>query len=102
LSDRSIGERGGSETVTLTETQLPPHRHDLKAVTTVATLKEPAKNLLAKPRFFPGYAPPGETLAVMNDASVSGGGGGQSHSNMPPFVAMNYIIALQGIFPTRE
>ncbi len=102
LSDRQLGEKGGSETVTLTEAELPVHKHDLKAVTTSAPSTDPSHNLLAKSRVLPTFAPVGKTQVVMNEASVTGGGSNQPHDNMPPFVAMNYIIALQGIFPTRN
>lgn len=100
LSSRELGERGGSEAVTLTEAQIPAHTHALNASTTTAALKEPANNLLAKSRVLPNYAP-ASAQVEMHKSAISDAGSGQPHNNMPPFLAINYIIALEGIFPPR-
>jgi microcystin-dependent protein len=104
LTHHELGERGGTETVALTEAQLPAHHHALRAVKADAATRNPAANLLAKSRaVVPNYAAPNPSaVVVMNDLAISETGGGQPHNNMPPFLAMNYIIALQGIFPSRS
>lgn len=100
LSAYELGERGGSETVTLTEAQLPAHTHALNASTTLASSREATNNLLAKSRVLPNYAPVSAS-AEMHKSAIADAGAGQPHNNMPPFLAINYIIALEGIFPPR-
>jgi len=114
LSDYRLGEKGGTETVTLVSSQIPSHNHTstLKASATDATIGTPTANAsLATPgamagRAFTGTlgydsAAPGVNL---NSGSVVGGhtGGGQSHTNIQPFLGIYHLIALQGIFPSRS
>lgn len=105
LSPKSLGEKGGAETVTLTAFQMPAHTHtiQIKADSTVATSdrpenKLPARNAAATPQY-------GENAnTALNNAAVSvaSTGGSQAHPNMQPFNTVNYIICLQGIFPSRN
>lgn len=101
LSPHQLGDRGGSETVTLTEAQLPTHTHTLQASTATAASKDPANNLLAKSRVLPSYATT-DSLIEMHKTSIASTGAGQPHNNMPPFLTLNYIIAIEGIFPPRN
>ena len=100
LTRRSLGEKGGVENVTLTVQQVPAHSHTATATRTRADTKDPTGTSWAGPK---GeiYAAPDNPVA-MADSSIAPTGGGQAHTNMPPFLAMNYIIALQGTFPSRS
>jgi microcystin-dependent protein len=101
-SGLAIGQAGGSETVTLTATNLPAHTHVANAASAGTTLG-PASQYWA--------ADPGENVApyaaapdgnVMSGAAIGAQGGSQPHENMQPFLAITFIIALQGIYPSRS
>lgn len=103
-----MGQRAGVESVTLTAAQLPPHSHSASASTAPppatgsgiqldgATPYVPAAP--AKPRF---YAPAGSATVAMSGQAIQPSGGNQPHNNMAPFLALSFIIALEGIFPTQ-
>ena len=100
---RTLGQKSGQESVQLTTAQIPAHSHDyaFKASTDSATAATPANNLPAT--VVPGFNVYG---APSNPASGSGAAvstvGGQSHNNMQPYQAVNFCIALQGLFPSRN
>ncbi len=94
---RTLGNSGGSATVTLTTTQLPQHSHTLLASTTAGTTATPTNNVLAS--YLNGYAPAGSLTTLAND-ELANVGGSQPHQNMQPFLTLNFCIALQGIFPS--
>ena len=99
------GQPVGAESVTLSQNQLPQHTHALRADADLANANLPANALpAARPRGGVAmYGAPGGTTAVpMNPASLSGSGGNQPHDNMQPYLAMNFAIALVGIFPSRN
>jgi microcystin-dependent protein len=100
LTSRNLGSRGGSEQVTLTVNQLPAHTHAWSATNSPATSNSPA-----------GAAPANATGDVytsdfraenMANNSISNMGGSQSHINLQPFLCINFIIALFGIYPSRS
>ncbi|WP_155297478.1 phage tail protein [Deinococcus kurensis] len=94
-----IGTMQGVENVQLTTGQIPPHTHAL-AVAATATTSAPSGNLLAPPSvgdLFLEDTP----AAAMNASSVGVSGGGQSHANMAPYLCVSFIIALDGIYPSR-
>jgi microcystin-dependent protein len=107
LSNYVIGQSGGSETVTLTSSQMPLHNHALSATTTTASLGTPANNLTgnATPltpsgqRMYSGA--PGQTTGNLNTNSCSLAGGNQPHPNLMPSLCVTFIIALFGIFPSQ-
>jgi microcystin-dependent protein len=101
LSNRIMGERGGAETVTLTASQLPAHNHPLVATSAAAQAAAvPSGSVLAAtPVSLYGTA---MATAPMASTALAAAGGAQPHENMAPFVAMNYIIALIGIFPSQN
>jgi microcystin-dependent protein len=99
------GQAVGVEAVSLTSNQLPQHSHALRADAALANSNLPANALpAARPRggVVMYGAPGGATAVAMNPASVSGSGGNQAHENMQPYLTMNFAIALQGIFPSRN
>lgn len=104
LTSRRLGERTGVETVTLTEAQLPNHSHTMKAdgnsggpLGGGANASNPVGNYLGASV---KYSSSTSSLTTMSDTSVSGGS--QPHNNMQPYLTMNFIIALQGLYPSRS
>ena len=98
LSPYVQGQTGGSETVTLTGGQLPPHNHTVYASTTAST-KNPTNNVPAMTGAGSSYSEMRNT--TMNAGMVTGGGSGQPHDILQPYLCMNFVIALEGIFPSR-
>ena len=98
-----IGQAGGEEVHTLTAAEMPAHVHALRASGKAAASSSPNGGVLAAPARggTPAYAAPAN-LVALNPAAVTAAGGGQPHENRPPFLAVNFIIALQGIFPSRN
>jgi microcystin-dependent protein len=100
LSPRSLGETGGAETVTLISTQMPAHTHSLQVDSANGTTASPGGALLARdPAGTPAYGV--NATAALSAQAIATAGGSQPHQNMPPFLAINYCISLQGIYPTR-
>jgi microcystin-dependent protein len=100
LSGRSWGQRGGQETVTLATQQLPSHQHIQQGTDSDATSADPTDGLAAKAQNVT-YNSSGSP-ADMNAASVQAAGGSQPHDNMQPYLCVNFVIALFGIFPSRN
>lgn len=101
LTLRSIGERFGSETVTLSSQQLPSHSHLQQASTSPASAAfgpSAAPAASATTNFYGSGSP----QVAMAAASVGNTGDGQPHDNMAPFQVLNFIIATQGVFPSRN
>ena len=107
LTPRSIGESGGTTTVTLTALQSPAHAHGMNASSDAATSVSPSGALLAVPvQADPRFPSTLYATATASDAMLAGSaqatGGGQAHNNMQPYLTLNFVIALQGIFPSRD
>ncbi len=103
LSLHDLGEVGGSETVTLLESEIPSHRHSLAAMNDGATINTPAGQFVARP-FGRGnnlFATATTPLAGMNVNMLAPTGGDQPHNNMMPYLTLSFCIALQGVFPPR-
>jgi microcystin-dependent protein len=92
-----IGATGGEETVKLAVAQLPSHTHRARADKTASTTKNPAG---AVPALGGAYA--AAQNANMNATMLTKSGGGQAHENRQPYLSLSYIIALVGIFPSRN
>ena len=98
-SGHTLGEAAGSTAVTVNIQQLPTHTHAVNATTAGGDTTAPAGNFLAE--FNNGYGPVG-SLTTLLPSSVPSVGGSQPHNNMMPYLVLNFIIALQGIFPSRN
>jgi len=100
LKQYSLGETGGMAAVTLASAEMPAHTHSLSAVTDPAESGVPTGNVLARSIGGPVYANGTPSVALAAGAVGIQGGGGV-HNNLPPYLVINFCIALQGIFPPR-
>lgn len=103
LTSRAIGQRFGTETVTLTEDQMPTHTHSLQASTSQATSDSPAGTVLATPAssFYSDGNPPDKITALLGN-NLGQSGGGMPHSNLMPYQTLTFIISLAGTYPSRN
>jgi len=104
LTDRRLGQRGGVETVTLTEAQMPNHNHTLRSANSpFGGVQAPAANRTYN-RSSGGnaYHAPSTNTVPLAEQAMSETGGSQAHNNMQPFLTMNFIIALVGLYPSRS
>jgi len=99
LSNRNLGSKGGTETVTLSVAQMPAHTHTAKAKNATGTENVPNDRSLANIRR--GYSTDAADVA-MDESTVGSAGGGQPVNNMQPYLGLNCIIALQGLYPSRN
>jgi microcystin-dependent protein len=99
LSPYYLGQAGGTEAETLTLDQLPAHTHALTYSTALGTVGSPEGAYLASNAS--GLAQY-EAAGTGSMAPTSSTGGGQAHSNMQPFLALNYCIAMNGVYPQRN
>ena len=100
LSLHDLGETGGSETVTLLESEIPAHSHAWRASLSDGTNQTPAGELLAAGVGIGQYAAPG-ALTMLSPSALAPAGGDQPHNNMQPYLTFYFNIALQGVFPPR-
>jgi microcystin-dependent protein len=98
-SPYTLGEAAGTEQVTLTVQQIPSHSHPLLVSQTTGTGTAPANNVLASGSNVSLFRPATIPNQPMNALSVTTVGGSQPHDNMHPFLCINYIISLFGLFP---
>lgn len=101
LSLYDLGETGGSDTVTLVESEMPVHTHPVVASLSDGTNQTPANALYAFGVGIGQYAAPGAT-AMLADNAVGLTGGDQSHNNLQPYLTLSFCIALQGVYPPRS
>ncbi len=103
LSPHDLGETGGTESVTLLESELPAHTHALNGQGSNSNANDPANAVLARP--FGGgnlyKTLEGAPLTTMAGQSLAPAGSGQPHNNLQPYLAVYFCIALQGVFPQR-
>ncbi|MBD8890937.1 phage tail protein [Roseibium litorale] len=103
LTGRRLGQRLGTEVVTLTEAQMPSHTHSLRASGTRGTQENP-ENTTSLAATFPvaAYSSSDTSSTYMSYETLSATGGGQSHENEQPYLVLNFIIALVGLYPSRS
>jgi len=102
LSLHDLGESGGSETETLLESQIPAHRHALGVQQVPGDSATPEGNVYARTIGATPYRDAaGAALQEMAPQALGTSGGGLPHNNMMPYLACNFCIALQGIYPPR-
>jgi len=101
LTPHSLGEMGGSATVSLLTSEMPMHSHQLMHSGGAASVPTPGPdNAFARTTTAQVYAP-GDTSAPVNPQALAANGGSAPHNNMQPSLTLNFCIALQGIFPPR-
>lgn len=103
LTPRDVGEAGGEWAVSLTQAQLPSHTHAAVGTTAGATSTSPAGHQWATSPDRGGtlYSDATSGLVMMSRNALSSTGSGAPHNNMPPYLTVSFIIALQGIYPPR-
>ena len=104
LSPRTIGEVGGVENVSLLSANVPQHNHVFNASTTTGTtnVASPSVLLGAAAGTATFYLPAASASVVaMNNQAIGAAGGNLPHNNIQPSMGINYIIALNGVFPTQ-
>jgi microcystin-dependent protein len=101
LSQRRLGAKAGAENVTLTVNQLPSHTHQFNASTALALESTPQGHVTGLSGIAEIYTE-GDAVVAMSSASVTNIGGSRSHTNLQPFLCVNFIIALFGIYPSRH
>jgi microcystin-dependent protein len=98
-----LGQSAGEEHHSLAASEMPVHRHVLRASGKTAASSSPNAGVLAAPGrgATPAFAA-ATNLVPLNPAAIATTGGSQPHENRPPYLALNFVIALQGIFPSRN
>jgi len=94
-----LGESGGVESVTLSTSQIPSHTHPALCKAENGTQSSPVNNFWAGAGTQLYVDPPNAVPAAMNAAIIQGSGGNQPHENMGPYLVINFIISLYGVFP---
>lgn len=104
LSLHDLGETGGSDTVSLLESEIPAHSHTVMAFTGVGNRLTPVANSISRESGATTYVPSPPTPALVNMAgqAITPAGGDQPHNNLMPYLTLNFCIALQGVYPPRS
>lgn len=103
-SGYGLGSKSGEEVVTLSESQIPNHTHAAMAAATPADSNSPVDHVLAA-EVIPDTAyrvPEAANITALRAETVTNAGGGQAHDNMQPYLTLNFCIAMQGVFPSRN
>jgi len=103
LSLRDLGQTGGSETVTLLQSEIPSHSHTLRANADFADVQtpSPARSIARSQNANAYKAPAGQPVVDLSPQALAPSGGSQPHNNMQPYLTLYFNIALQGVFPPR-
>lgn len=99
----TLGERGGETAHTLSMSELPAHTHAINATVNAGDTTDPTTPAIpanAQPNQI--YAPSATAAAAMNPLMITSVGGSQPHQNMSPYLVLNFVISLQGIFPSQN
>ena len=97
-SGHTLGQKGGEQAHTVTQSEMPQHTHALNVVNANGSTPQAANNLFAGANNM--YHSPDGNLVSMEPGTVTNVGGSQAHLNMQPFLTISFCIALQGIFPS--
>ncbi len=104
LSLHDLGETGGSDTVTLLESEIPAHSHSVNASSSGGSSNDPTNNVWAATLIGRqgqnSYSNTGGT--TMSGTAIGPAGGDQPHNNLQPYLTLNFCIALQGVYPPRS
>ena len=100
LSLHDLGETGGSDTVSLLESEIPSHSHQMSVSSQLATANDVLGQLFAMGDGINLYGA-ATALTQMADQGLAPAGGDQPHNNMQPYLTLNFCIALQGVYPPR-
>jgi len=102
LSLHDLGETGGSETVSLLESEIPGHSHSMGAQNVpLGSVVTPAGNTLDRPASGNLFNKANPAVVAMADMTLAPAGGDQPHNNMQPYLTLSFCIALQGVYPPR-
>ena len=103
LSLHDLGETGGTETVTLLQSEIPAHSHTMKATVENGTQGTLTPNITLATSIAGSLyqSNTNSNLVTMNPQAISPAGGDQPHNNMMPYLTLYFNIALQGVFPPR-
>jgi microcystin-dependent protein len=103
LSARLEGEESGVPFITLLQSEIPAHNHTVNVVSSPANVSAPAATvLLARSKGGFAYAPANSPVTPLAPEALTPAGGDQPHNNMMPYLALTFVIALQGTFPPRN
>jgi len=102
LSSRRLGAKSGQENVTLTANELAGHSHTMQGSSDSANETRPAGNVPGSDLAIDSYFENPSAAAALAAAAISNTGGSGSHTNVQPFLCVHFIIALFGIFPSRN
>jgi microcystin-dependent protein len=100
LTDRDLGEEGGTDHVTLLQSEIPVHTHAMQASQGDGLERGPGGQLPATGIAISQYQTPGGQTNLAPQAATPAGGD-QPHNNLQPYLTLNFNIALQGVFPPR-
>ena len=109
LTNRTLGQKGGTQNQSLSLAEMPPHTHTMRASTNlpagIMQGTDPTNRVLGQPASAEIYSTVDPSLpaeVAMSPAAIGNAGQGQGHNNQQPSRALNYIICLQGVFPSRN
>lgn len=102
LTPRALGEAGGADTVTLLRSQIPTHRHEMKAAASRSPSPTPSdSSVLNVSGNVPAYAATTPTTALSDTMLSTVDGESLPHENRMPYLTVNFCIALEGVYPPR-
>jgi len=102
LSERFLGEQGGSEFITLLTSEMPLHTHSIRAVPEISDVQIPSEDTaLGRSGGGSAYKTTVANVVQLAAQALSPAGGSLPHNNMQPYLTLNFCIALQGVFPPR-
>ena len=101
-SSNRQGQKSGVETVTLSAAQMPNHTHAPQGSTTTVDSNDPTGRVVGGNDGKPYHSFSAATATNMASDMIANAGGGQSHDDMQPYLVLNFCIALQGSFPSRN